>query len=317
MAAQLEEQAVVIREPEQLTASQVRAQVNLVQEVMKAVMKTGTHYGTVPGCGDKPTLLKPGAEKLASTFRLAINPEVEDMSSKDVARYRVKATICHQVTGAFLGAGVGECSSNEEKYGWRKAVCDEEYNETAEDKRRKKWMKKYDKVSAIQQIRTNPADVANTVLKMAKKRALVDGILTVTGASDIFTQDIEDMPEELLDRRPQAPKPQPVVQPPPPPHQQSDAWSNEAQYANEPPPFDPPMNDDPPVPPPSPAPKADHSGNLISEPQRKRLYAIARGAGCTDAEFKSELERMGYHSSKEVTREAYEDVVTYFQNLRK
>jgi hypothetical protein len=37
------------------------------------------------------------------------------------------------------------------------------------------------------------ADTFNTVLKMAKKRAYVDGILSATAASDIFTQDIEDM----------------------------------------------------------------------------------------------------------------------------
>ena len=41
------------------------------------------------------------------------------------------------------------------------------------------------------------ADVWNTVKKMAKKRAHVDVTLTVTAASDIFTQDIEDMDETL------------------------------------------------------------------------------------------------------------------------
>jgi hypothetical protein len=43
----------------------------------------------------------------------------------------------------------------------------------------------------------NPADYYNTCLKMAKKRAHVDAILTATAASDIFTQDIEDMPEVI------------------------------------------------------------------------------------------------------------------------
>jgi hypothetical protein len=43
----------------------------------------------------------------------------------------------------------------------------------------------------------NPADYYNTCLKMAKKRAHVDAILTVTAASDIFTQDLEDMGEVL------------------------------------------------------------------------------------------------------------------------
>ena len=32
----------------------------------------------------------------------------------------------------------------------------------------------------------------NTLLKMAKKRSFVDGILSITGASRIFTQDVED-----------------------------------------------------------------------------------------------------------------------------
>jgi hypothetical protein len=42
------------------------------------------------------------------------------------------------------------------------------------------------------------ADVYNTVLKIAKKRALVDATLTATAASDIFTQDLEEsLPEDV------------------------------------------------------------------------------------------------------------------------
>jgi hypothetical protein len=33
---------------------------------------------------------------------------------------------------------------------------------------------------------------------MAKKRALIDATLTVLGASDVFTQDIEDLPLEIV-----------------------------------------------------------------------------------------------------------------------
>jgi len=232
-AAELKEQAVAIREPDTLTAKEIRAQVDLVQQVMKAVMQNGSHYGKIPGCGDKPTLLKPGAEKLASTFRLAINPEVEDMSTKDMIRVRIRASITHQVTGAFLGAGVGECSSNEEKYCWRTAVCEEEFNETPEDKRRIKYRNAYGKVQKVQQVRTNPADLANTILKMAKKRALVDGILTVCGASDIFTQDIEDMPEELLNKEDHKPQAPPTSKPTAPP--QTDEAMPFEELATEPP----------------------------------------------------------------------------------
>ncbi|MEC2076308.1 hypothetical protein [Metabacillus fastidiosus] len=37
--------------------------------------------------------------------------------------------------------------------------------------------------------------IVNTVLKMAKKRALIDAVLSATRASGLFTQDIEDFEE--------------------------------------------------------------------------------------------------------------------------
>lgn len=190
----------VYRDP--LTAVQVRAQVNLIQEVMKSVMQNGQHYGVIPGAGNKPTLLKPGAEKLMLTFNLTPDPIVEDLSTGDAHRYRVTCRI-YDRDGHYLGAGLGEASSNEEKYKWRGVVCPEEYAEAPEDRKRSKWKKGYGNEPAkrVLQIRTEPADIANTILKMAKKRALVDATLTVTAASDIFTQDLEDMPTELINRK--------------------------------------------------------------------------------------------------------------------
>lgn len=180
----------VIQYQEPLTAMAIRAQVNLVQEVMQATMQKDVHYGTIPGT-PKPTLYKPGAEKLCMTFRIAPSYRVEDLSTADVVRYRVTCVGIHQTSGTVMGEGMGECSSNEEKYKWRKAF-DDEFNATPEDKRRIK----YGKYTA-KQVRTEPSDLANTVLKMACKRAQVAMTLNVTAASDIFTQDIEDLPEEL------------------------------------------------------------------------------------------------------------------------
>jgi hypothetical protein len=100
-----------------LTAVQVRAQVNLIQDVMKSVMQNGQHYGVIPGAGTKPTLLKPGAEKLMLTFHLSPDPIVEDLSTGDAMRYRVTCRICDR-EGRFLGSGLGEASSDEEKYKW-------------------------------------------------------------------------------------------------------------------------------------------------------------------------------------------------------
>ncbi len=183
----------IVQYQEPLTAIAIRAQVNLVQSVMAAVMKEGTHYGTIPGT-PKPSLWKPGAEVLAATFRIAVSYKIEDLSTADVVRYRVVAIGTHQTSGIVMGEGMGECSSGEEKYKWRKAY-DEEFAATAEDKKRIK----YGKYTA-KQIRTEPADLANTILKMACKRAQVAMTLNVTAASDCFSQDLEDLPEELLDK---------------------------------------------------------------------------------------------------------------------
>ena len=184
---------------EPMTAAKIKAQVQLIQEVMKAVMEKDVHYGIIPGT-QKPTLYKPGSEKLLSTFHIGVDPSgdsVIDLSTPDEVHYRVAARGFEQGSGNLLGVGIGECSSNEEKYKWRKPVCDEEFAETPDDQKRIAW-KKYDgKPYQQKQIRTKPADVANTILKMAKKRAQIDMTLTVTAASDIFDQDLEDMPEEM------------------------------------------------------------------------------------------------------------------------
>lgn len=179
-----------------LTAADVRAQVNLMQDVMAEVMRDGTHYGTIPGTKSK-SLYKAGAEKLMATFRLAGDPDVTDLSQNGEIAYRVKVRLSTP-NGQFIGAGIGECSSSEEKYSWRAAVCDEEWDETPDNRRRTKFSKYQGRVEKKKQVRTNPADVANTILKMAKKRAQVDAVITCTAASDIFTQDIEDLPEEVV-----------------------------------------------------------------------------------------------------------------------
>lgn len=179
-----------------LSADDMRAQVHRIQEVMSAVMKADTHFGTIPGT-NKPTLYKAGSEVLLSTFRIAVEPKIEDLSTSDEVRYRITALGRHQTTDIVIGSGVGECSSNEEKYRWRTAVCDEEFEATDPSRRRMKWKRGENSNYQVKQVRTEPADVANTVLKMAKKRAQIDMTLTALAASDIFTQDLEDTPDEM------------------------------------------------------------------------------------------------------------------------
>lgn len=258
-----------------LSAGEIRAQVNLIQEVMQAVMQKGQHYGVIPGCGDKPSLFKPGAEKLMSTFRLSAEPIVEDLSGPDEMRFRVTVRICSQLSGQFLGAGIGEASSNEEKYKWRRAYSANEFDKAPEDRRRVKYGKYEDK-----QVRTNPADVANTVLKMAKKRALVDGVLTVTAASDIFTQDIEDLPAEIVAREAQR-------TPPEMPREKAKAAPAESNNA------------------------------IISDDQRRVLFAKAKAAYGADYETKLRhllTARHGSDSTK-LSQSQFDDVTEWMDQL--
>jgi len=195
-----------------MTVADIISHVGMVQEVMKAVMKPDIHYGVIPGT-DKPTLYKQGAEVLCMAFRVSDTYSVEDLSTADMVRYRVTCTGSHQMTGTVLGTGMGEASSGEEKYKWRKA-WDDEFEATPENLRRVK-MGKY----KTKQVRTEPADLANTILKMANKRAKIAMTINVTACGDMFGQDLEDMDAALRehltrregdDRQPDQPQAQPV-----------------------------------------------------------------------------------------------------------
>ena len=128
------ETAVAVRQDAQvinyedyaMTPDRIVKQVGLIQEVMKCVMREGEHYGKIPGCGDKPTLLKPGAEKLSTTFRLAPSYLVTEKSLPAGHReYQVICTLTHIPTGVIFGQGVGAASTMESKYRYRKQerVC--------------------------------------------------------------------------------------------------------------------------------------------------------------------------------------------------
>ena len=195
-----------------MAVADIISHVATVQEVMRAVMKPDVHYGKIPGT-DKPTLYKAGAEVLCMVFRIAASYQVEDLSTPDTVRYRVTCTGTHQITGTVLGTGMGEASSGEEKYKWRKA-WDDEFDATPENLRRIK-MGKY----KTKQVRTDPADLANTILKMANKRAKIAMTINVTACGDMFGQDLEDMDAALRehltrregdDRQPDQPQAPPI-----------------------------------------------------------------------------------------------------------
>lgn len=207
----------IVAATSRMSVAEVVQHAKAVLEVMQAVMREGEHYGKIPGT-DKPTLLKAGAEKLCMAFRIADEYRVEDLSTADAVRYRVTCVGIHQTSGVTLGSGMGECSTSEEKFRWRKAICKEEFEATPSNMRRIKYARgKGGGHYTQEQVRMEPADLANTVLKMACKRAKMAMVLNATAASDCFTQDWEELDatlrEHLSDEHGAPPPPPPPAGP--------------------------------------------------------------------------------------------------------
>lgn len=197
--------------------NELKARANMVSDIKKQIMRKDTHFGVVPGCGSKPTLLKNGAELLCMAFKLAPDAKVEIADLGNGHReYTVTTTLTSIVTGVPVAAGLGSCSTMESKYRYRgtelvntgKPVPSAYWSDKDPSKlggrgfvpkkdENGRWMifQKGDKKVENPDI----ADVYNTVLKMASKRSLVDATLKATGGSCEFTQDIEDMGPQASD----------------------------------------------------------------------------------------------------------------------
>jgi hypothetical protein len=151
-----------------LDLNEMEKRLNLQQEFISRLMIEGKDYGVIPGTGDKPTLLLPGAHKLNSIYGLApivdILEAVEDFEG-GFLKYTVKVQLLDKRNGVAVAEGVGSANTREKRY-----------------------------ANAIRKGNATAADYANTCLKIAKKRALIDATLTATGTSGMFEQDLDDDP---------------------------------------------------------------------------------------------------------------------------
>lgn len=244
---------------------------NAVVEFTRSVMKQDKDYGIIPGAGDKPTLLKPGAEKLCSLFGLV--PDFvtmpETVINWDAPFFYIRVKCELRRGGALVGSGIGSANSHEIKYRYRNAqrtcpVCGkatiikgkEEYGGGWICFAKKggcgaKFMANDPQITEQQtgQIENpDPADLLNTLDKMAQKRALVAATLIAANASEFFTQDIEDM-GYINAAFSQAPQPAQSTQP-------------EAPIITE---LDPPLSAEPPARPSRPQPQTKRLPDLVVE----------------------------------------------------
>lgn len=141
--------------------TELTEQRNMLKEFIGSQLREGLDgdYARIPGC-PKKSLLKPGAEKIANLFRLGVRiiDRQRDIDQGDnFVMFTYTVEVYHIPTNRVIAQCEGSANSKEKKY-----------------------------------ISAKPMDIINTLQKMAQKRAFVGAVITATGASDFFTQDMED-----------------------------------------------------------------------------------------------------------------------------
>ena len=154
-------EALVAKELRNIATTKRLIKENLVKDV---------DYGIIPGCGKKPSLFKPGAEKIIRIFHVSVSYEdvapIFDIEKGNVSHKIICSAFFN---GVLVQQGVGSANSFERKF----------YRNSARDR----------------------LALDNTILKMAKKRALVDVALQLGSLSNSFTQDVEDFKEDILEQK--------------------------------------------------------------------------------------------------------------------
>lgn len=159
----------------------MKKQRELLMEFVRSQLKEGINndFAVIPGT-PKKSLLKPGAEKLARLFQLGVRVELMDKTidaKENFAMFVYRAELYPLNNPDVIVAECeASCNSQEKKY-----------------KERTVWVKLPNQENKVKQTERTPIyDVMNTLMKMAQKRAFVGAVILATGASDFFTQDIED-----------------------------------------------------------------------------------------------------------------------------
>jgi hypothetical protein len=188
------------------------------------LMVPGKDYGVIPGTTDKPTLLKPGAEKLLNYFGLTTRFEIintekdwtgERHQGEPFFHYEVRSQIYYREQ--LIAEGFGCCNSWEKKFRYRNAKrlcpsCNQpaimlsKYNggfycNPKQGGCGKNFPAQDPQLSNQTENKVSNPDIAdqvNTILKIAKKRSFIDATLLAVNASEFFNQDLEDFGEVVV-----------------------------------------------------------------------------------------------------------------------
>lgn len=146
-----------------------------VEKFCKEVLKEGTDYGVIPGT-NKPTMYKPGSEKLAFAFCLEARYSIVSKIEEPFREWDYEITDRRS----------GNITKNSVRGYFKFTILCELFNRTTGER----WGSQLADCDSLERGReTSPS---NTIMKMAEKRAYVGAILNATFTSDRFTQDVED-----------------------------------------------------------------------------------------------------------------------------
>jgi len=128
-----------------------------------AELKRDVDFGVIPKT-KQPSLYKSGAEKIAMAYGLmqtfSVETKIEQIEGDPLFYYLVKCELKKVATNGqeyVFSTGYGSANTREKRNGFN-----------------------------------GPFDAANSAVKMAEKRALVDAVLHVSGLSSMFSQDMEN-----------------------------------------------------------------------------------------------------------------------------
>lgn len=186
----------LIQEVDVKLVSETLTKVKSLQATLKSILVDKHDYGTIPGCGDKPTLLKPGAEKILMALGITSSYELiehtENFEGKGFFAYTVKCILFKN--GQKITEGLGHANSKEKKWAIESVYEKDLPEGTDKSLLRKKQIKtKNGETFYKYEVDADVNSKANTILKMAKKRSQIDAVLTVASLSEIFTQDFDDI----------------------------------------------------------------------------------------------------------------------------
>jgi len=170
------------------TIQQMKGEIRLLQGMVRDLLSRGVDYGRIPGT-PADSLWEPGASQIIGAFNCYVGErrilKFEDTSER--ISTCVEVPIISRETGRMAATGIGAASTLETKYKYRWV---EKLGEWGYDQESAKGLRtKVDRGRTLYRI-PNPehGELLNTIIKMASKRAEVDGAESLPGVASVLRQ---------------------------------------------------------------------------------------------------------------------------------